>query len=261
MDSLVAIPVFNELRHVHDVLDEVLGLHDDVLVIDDGSTDGTSNALDARGDIHLLRHPENRGYGQSLIDAFAFAADRDFRWLITMDCDRQHQPAQIQQFIDLASYCDCDLVSGSRYMIDMPGNDRPPEERLSINREITQLVNDVLGMQITDAFCGYKAYQVDSLKWLAPSIPGYAFPMEHWVQVARADFKMRELPVPVIYNDPERHFGGLLDDSDVRRQHYLDVMLMELIQPRQQPWQMMRLQRDWANPAGVKGVGSRFPHA
>lgn len=250
MRSLVAIPVFNEKQHVGDVLDEVLDLHQDVLVVDDGSTDGTSELLDARGDIHLLRHPENRGYGQSLIDAFAFSQEKEYDWLITMDCDRQHQPAQIQQFIDLASYCDCDLVSGSRYMIDMPGNDAPPPERQGINKRITRLANDVLGLEITDAFCGYKAYQVPSLRWLAPTIPGYAFPMQHWVQVARAGFKMRELAVPIIYNDPNRHFGGLLDDSDVRYQHYLDVLTLELIQPRQEPWQMMRLQRDW--PASLR---------
>ncbi|MCG3180502.1 MAG: Undecaprenyl-phosphate mannosyltransferase [Phycisphaerae bacterium] len=252
MRSLVAIPVFNEIRHVDDVLDEVLGLHDDVLVIDDGSTDGTSDALAARRDIRLLRHPENRGYGQSLIDAFSYARRHRFDWLITMDCDRQHQPAQINQFLELATYCDCDLVSGSRYMIDMPGNDRPPLDRQSINGRITVLVNDVLGLEITDAFCGYKAYQVPALKWLAPTIPGYAFPMQHWVQVARAGFKMRELPVPIIYNDPKRHFGGLLDDPSVREQHYLDVMLLELIQPRQAPWQMMRLERDWTDlPIGA----------
>ena len=49
-----------------------------------------------------------------------------FDWVITMDCDRQHQPAQIGQFLELAGYCDCDLVSGSRYMMDFASNDAPP---------------------------------------------------------------------------------------------------------------------------------------
>jgi len=249
MRSLVAIPVFNEIAHVSDVLDAVLELHDDVLVIDDGSTDGTSDLLDRRrDDVRLVRHPENRGYGQSMIDAFAYARRYDFDWLITMDCDRQHQPAQIAQFLELASYCHCDVVSGSRYLTDLPGNDTPPVERRGINRRITELVNGVLGLGLTDAFCGYKAYKVPSLAWLAPTVPGYAFPMQFWVQAARAGFKMRELPVPVIYNDPNRHFGGLLDDAQVRLQHYLDVMLMELLHPRQAPWQMMRLNHDFPLP-------------
>ncbi len=249
MRSLVAIPVFNEAAHVNDVLDEVLDLHDDVLVIDDGSTDGTSGLLDRRrGDIRLVRHPENRGYGQSMIDAFAYARRYGFDWLITMDCDRQHQPAQIAQFLGLASYCHCDVVSGSRYLMDLPDNDPAPPERLRINRTVTDLVNDVLGLSLTDAFCGYKAYKVESLAWLTPTVPGYAFPMQFWVQAARARFKMRELPVPVIYNDPNRHFGGMLDDAQVRLQHYIDVMLMELLHPRQEPWQMMRLNHDFPRP-------------
>lgn len=248
MRSLVAIPVFNEVRHVDSVLDEVLALHDDVLVVDDGSTDGTGQRLDRRNDIALLRHRQNSGYGQSLIDAFAFARRHRFDWIITIDCDRQHQPAQIVQFLQLADYCDCDLVSGSRYLADLADNDRPPPDRLSINQHVTALLNDLLGLRLTDAFCGYKAHKVNSLEWLTLTETGYAFPMQLWVQAARARFKMRELPVPIIYNDPSRHFGGRLDDPDSRLRHYHDVLTCELISPAQQPWQIMRLHRDWPVP-------------
>ncbi|MDD4890410.1 MAG: glycosyltransferase family 2 protein [Phycisphaerae bacterium] len=248
MRSLVAIPVFNEARHVNAVLDEVLSLHRHVLVIDDGSTDGTAQLLDERDDVQIVRHPRNRGYGQSIIDAFNFARRHAFDWVITMDCDRQHQPAQIAQFLESATYCECDLVSGSRYLMDLPGNDAPPPDRLSINQTLTKALNDVLGLRLTDAFCGYKAHKVDSLQWLNLTATGYAFPMQFWVQAARARFKMRELPVPVIYPDLKRSFGGRLDNAAVRLQHYRDVMLQELLSPVQEEWQMMRLHRDSPEP-------------
>lgn len=241
MRSLVAIPIFNEARHVDNVLDEVLSLHPHVLVIDDGSTDGSAQLLDARDDIQVVRHPVNRGYGQSIIDAFMFARRHAFDWVITMDCDRQHQPAQIAQFLEVATYCDCDVVSGSRYMMDLPGNDAAPADRLSINQRLTTTLNSVLGLQLTDSFCGYKAHRVASLQWLTLTETGYAFPMQFWVQAARAKFKMREMPVPLIYNDPNRHFGGRLDDAAARFQHYTDVLLKELTSPVQEQWQMMRL--------------------
>lgn len=73
MRLLIAIPVFNERKYVEHVLAKVLRYHHDLLLVDDGSTDGTGDYLATRRDIGLIRHPENRGYGQSLIDAFKHA--------------------------------------------------------------------------------------------------------------------------------------------------------------------------------------------
>src|SRR5205085_12523603 len=89
---LIAIPVYNELKYVEHVLDRVKQFHGDILVVDDGSTDGTARILSSRSDIHLIRHADNQGYGQSLIDAFAHADAHGYDWLITMDCDEQHEP-------------------------------------------------------------------------------------------------------------------------------------------------------------------------
>ena len=76
MRLLVAIPVFNELKYVEKVLDKVRSFATDILCIDDGSTDGTAELLAKRDDIQLIRHPVNRGYGQSIIDAFNYASSR-----------------------------------------------------------------------------------------------------------------------------------------------------------------------------------------
>ncbi len=95
MRILVAIPVFNELKYVEKVLDKVSQFTPDILCIDDGSTDGTAELLAGRGDIQLIRHPVNRGYGQSIIDAFQFADAHGYDWVITMDCDEQHEPERI----------------------------------------------------------------------------------------------------------------------------------------------------------------------
>ena len=89
---LTALPVYNEVRHVTPVLDEVLRYSREVLVVDDGSTDGTSDVLAARRDIHVVRHPKNRGYGAGLRSAFEFALRDDYDVLVTIDCDGQHQP-------------------------------------------------------------------------------------------------------------------------------------------------------------------------
>ena len=92
MEHLVAIPVYNEERYVDAVLAEVRRHTSDVLVIDDGSTDGTPGRLAATDGIYRITHRENRGYGQSLIDAFAFARRHGYDWLITMDCPQRDTP-------------------------------------------------------------------------------------------------------------------------------------------------------------------------
>ena len=95
MRVLIAIPVYNERKYVDSVLERVKSFHPDILVIDDGSTDGTQDILAARRDIQLITHKPNQGYGQSLIDAFKHADARGYDWVITMDCDEQHEPEMI----------------------------------------------------------------------------------------------------------------------------------------------------------------------
>ena len=227
---LLAIPVFNEQKHLLSVLGQALSRAPHVLVIDDGSTDATSELLREVPDVHVITHLENRGYGKSLADAFCFAQRHGFSWLITMDCDEQHEPSRIGAFLAAAREDDADIISGTRYPSGW--NDTgAPSDRREINRLITETLNRRLGLQLTDAFCGFKAYRVSSLGAFEITVPGYAMPMQLWVQAARAGLRIRELAVPLIYNDPTRHFGGLLDDPKVRLQHYLDVMEREIREP------------------------------
>jgi dolichol-phosphate mannosyltransferase len=224
---LIAIPVFNERKYVEHVLRKVRAYHDDILLIDDGSTDGTGEYLASRSDIHLIRHPENRGYGQSLIDAFAWADARGYDWVVTMDCDEQHEPERIPDFIREIRSDRWDLISGSRYLTPIADNDRPPTDRQAINAEITTILNDLYHLNLTDAFCGFKAHRVSATRKLKLDIPGYAFPMQLWPQVAHHRLRVTEIPVRLIYNDPTRHFGGMLDDAAHRLNHYLDVLCSE----------------------------------
>jgi dolichol-phosphate mannosyltransferase len=229
MKLLTAIPVYNEQRHLQGVLREVQRYSPEILVVNDGSTDRTAKLLarflreqPARGKIHVISHEQNRGYGAALSSAFAFALDHGVDVLVTMDCDGQHEPARIPVLLEAIH--DADIVSGSRYLRDFRQDTLPPQDRQQINRQITEEINTRFGLQLTDAFCGFKAYRREALAKLHITETGWGMPLQLWVQAAQAGLRIKEVAVPRLYLDPHRAFGGVLDDAQERLAYYRRVI-------------------------------------
>ena len=228
---LTALPVFNEESHIQGVLDEVLKFSPDVLVVDDGSTDGTPRILRRLSGIRLVTHEANSGYGAALRSAFDYAVAEGFDVLVTIDCDGQHEPSLIPEIAAAVYSADdgpIDIVSGSRYLTKFAGDSLPPEDRRRVNMTITQRLNDELRLNLTDSFCGFKAYRVSALEKLEVTELGYAMPLPIWVQVAELGLRVVEFPVPLVYLEEERSFGGSLDDARRRMAYYNEVIDREI---------------------------------
>jgi len=231
MSVLIAVPVYNEAPSVRRVLERIAAQHDRILVIDDGSTDETPEILDElKGPmgLDLIRHEANAGYGRTIRECYARAARDGYDWVITMDCDEQHEPARIEDFMRAIERDDLDIISGSRYIDDTIDDASAPADRRAINRTITRELNERLGLSLTDGFCGFKAHRVSAVRRMSLTEDGYAFPMQLWVQAAALELRVGELGVELIYNDPNRTFGGGLDDAGVRLAHYRAVMEREI---------------------------------
>jgi dolichol-phosphate mannosyltransferase len=221
MRFLTAIPVHNEESSLVSVLSEVLKYAGDILVVDDGSTDQTPELLRRFPTVRTIRHPRNLGYGAGLRTAFNATIDGGYDGLVTLDCDGQHEPERIPE---VASHLpEADIVSGSRYLQVFDAAQRPPEARRRINVEVTRWLNECLGLNLTDAFCGFKAYRTSALKKFEITDDGYAMPLQVWVQAVAQGLKIVEVPVPLIYLDESRAFGGALDNADYRLKHYRQV--------------------------------------
>ena len=222
MRVLTAIPVYNEAKHVREVLAEVRRYCPEILVVNDGSTDGTAELLDREPGLFRIDHRANGGYGAALISAFAFAREGDFDVLVTMDCDGQHQPERIPVLLEAIH--DCDIVSGSRYLRDFRQDTPAPTDRRFINATVTREINQRYGLNLTDAFCGFKAYRREALGKLHITERGWGMPLQLWVQSARQELCVKEIGVPRLYLDPNRAFGGVMNDPEQRLAYYRGVL-------------------------------------
>ncbi len=222
MQVLTAIPVYNEERHLEEVLREVRRYAADILVVDDGSTDRTPELLARQEGIRVVTHPRNRGYGAALVSAFEYAKQQPFDVLVTMDCDGQHEPARIPVLLEAVG--NADIVSGSRYLRDFRQDTLAPQDRRLINQTVTQELNARLGLNLTDAFCGFKAYRTAVLDRFRITETGWGMPLQLWVQAARLRLRVVEVAVPRVYLDPNRAFGGVLDDQAERLAYYRRVI-------------------------------------
>ncbi|GEM_PF-182385 len=224
---LIFIPVYNEAEYVEEILEEVRNSapNIDILVIDDGSTDNTPQILEKETGLHYLRHSENEGYGKTLIDGFEFAIARNYQYIITMDCDKQHQPDEIIKFTEAVKDEDWDIVSGSRYLeVSNEKSCKVPEDRKKINNRITGYINSLTGYNLTDSFCGFKLYKVTSLKKLKLTEHGYGMPLELWIQAWRHNFKIKEVPVALIYLDRDRDQTSSYRKVFRRYRYYLNII-------------------------------------
>jgi len=217
------MPVYNEAPTVAAVLQAVRENFDGVvIVVDDGSNDGTQVELAKHDDIVVVRLGKNQGYGCALRIGFDVAERLGVSRLVTMDCDGQHESAHIPQFL-LALEQGYDIVSGSRYLAESGVSGIAPADRRAINAQITQMINSVTGWGLTDAFCGFKAYAMSALSKFTLIEPGYGMPLELWANAWNAGLTVTELAVERIYRDQSRSFGPVLDDPQQRLDYYLNV--------------------------------------
>lgn len=226
MRTLLIVPVYDEEKYLPEVVEEIkenVSPGTEILAINDGSTDRSGEILEGIPGIRVLTHPANMGYGQTIIDGFRHAIDGGFEAAITMDCDRQHDPRMIGEFQREIAFCD--IASGSRYL--RPADESPPADRAGINRKITRLVNEITGLHITDAFCGFKAYRVEALRKLDITEPSYGMPLQLWVQAGAHRLRVKEVPVELVYVDRSRTFPGKLEDPSQRLRYYLSVIERE----------------------------------
>jgi glycosyltransferase involved in cell wall biosynthesis len=189
---LIVIPAYNAARTIGDVLKGLADLGDHVLVIDDGSDDGTGDIVRHTG-FAVLRHSDNIGVGGALKTAIRWALDRGHETLVTIDADGQHDPRLIGSF--LRSLDGYDLVVGNRFSDRL---ERFNDSKIGANLLAALIVNDAFGTTFTDIACGYRAFRCE--RWILDiAADRYGFLYEHLLQVVARGGRIETLPIPLVY--------------------------------------------------------------
>lgn len=203
MPALVVIPTYQEAENVADVLARVRTSVPDahILVVDDGSPDGTADLAQAKADelgqIDVLRRAAKSGLGPSYRAGFAWGLERGHDVLIEMDADLSHDPAVLPQLIEAVTTGGADLAIGSRYI---PGGSVPgwPAHRRLLSQWGNRYVGVMLRMPVRDATAGFRAYRASILEAIGLDqvrADGYGFQIEMAYEVSKAGGTIVEIPI------------------------------------------------------------------
>jgi len=192
-DFFVIIPAHNEQKHIPSVIKGVKKYSDNIIVVDDGSTDKTSDVAKKEG-VSVLSHVVNLGKGAALKTGCEYALRKRAKRLIFIDADGQHQPQDIPRFLNALK--EADIVFGSRAL-----NKRMPFLLKFGNWFINQTNNLLFGVNLRDTQSGYRAMTseaYDKIKWKSTS---YSVESEMVANTGKKRLKYKEIPIRTIYSD------------------------------------------------------------
>lgn len=192
------IPAFNESPHIAKVVEGVRQHIADVVVIDDGSGDGTAGLARSAG-ATCLQLPGNCGKASALRAGIAFARDHKFTCAITLDGDGQHLPEDIPVMLRVAEETAADLVIGARCF----DRARMPRSRYFSNIIGSRLASALVGCEIRDSQSGFRLFRLDKLDETKLRSRCYELEMEILIKMARAGCTIAHAPVRMIYDDGE----------------------------------------------------------
>ena len=207
--AVVIIPTYNEIENAENIIRAVMNIPHplfDVLIVDDNSPDGTADVVKSlqnefEGRLHLLSRSEKNGLGRAYLAGFAWALERDYDYVIEMDADFSHNPADLPRLYEACRTDGADVAVGSRYVCGVNVVNWPMK-RVLMSYFASKYVRMVTGIPVNDTTAGFVCYHRRVLETLGLGniqFVGYAFQIEMKFKAWKYGFDITE--VPIIFTD------------------------------------------------------------
>lgn len=231
--KLVIIPTYNEIENIRELIQEVMNLDGDfeLIVIDDGSPDGTAQAVialqsDFSTRLHLIQRNEKMGLGTAYITGFEWALAKEYDYIFEMDADFSHNPSDLIRLYEACAVSGYDLAIGSRYITGVNVVNWPIG-RVLMSYFASVYVKFITGLPVKDTTAGFKCYHksvLQGIKLGEVKFIGYAFQIEMKFTAWKLGFKIIE--VPIIFTD--RTKGTSKMSSGIFKEAVVGVLWMKV---------------------------------
>jgi dolichol-phosphate mannosyltransferase len=229
VEKLVIIPTFNERENITVILRAIFDLHQDfhVLVVDDGSPDGTADVVrslqsEMDGSVFLVERKGKLGLGTAYIHGFKWALNQGYNFIFEMDADFSHNPADLPRLYDACKNGDADVAIGSRY-VKGGGVRNWPKNRIALSKGGSLYTRLILWTPVADQTAGFVCYKREVLETINLDeihFAGYAFQIEMKFAAWKLGFKLKE--VPILFED--RKFGESKMNRGIVKEGILGVL-------------------------------------
>jgi glycosyltransferase involved in cell wall biosynthesis len=196
MKIVIGIPAYNEEKNIASLLIKLKKISQDIIVCNDGSNDLTGKIAKELG-ATVIEHEKNLGYGSAIKSIFLKAHEINADILVTFDADGQHRIEDINVILEPIKNNIADIVIGSRFLNN---NQEIPKYREIGIKAITKLTNVTGGTKITDSQSGFRAYSKKILDKIIPQESGMGISTEILIKAQKADFKITEVPITILYD-------------------------------------------------------------
>jgi glycosyltransferase involved in cell wall biosynthesis len=204
--GLVIVPAYQEASRIGPLVRRIRECAADLVVVDDGSTDGTAQEAEAAG-APVIRHGGNRGKGVALTTGFAYAREKGFDFVITMDGDGQHDPGDLGRFVEQYVREGTPVLVGNR-MSDVASM---PWIRRMTNRFMSWLLSREMGQSVPDTQCGYRLFRCDVTPESSARAAGFAAESEVLLRLSDRGVRIGSVPVATIYRDEKSKINPFKD--------------------------------------------------
>jgi dolichol-phosphate mannosyltransferase len=232
-DTLVIIPTYNEIENIEDILRVVFDLEKSfhVLIVDDGSPDGTSDVVkklqyEFPKRLHIVERTGKLGLGTAYIHGFKWALEREYKYLIEMDADFSHPPTSLIELYEACEKEDADLSVGSRYVSGVNVVNWPMS-RVLMSYFASIYVRWITRIPVKDTTAGFVCYHrrvLEKINLEKINFVGYAFQIEMKFTAWKLGFKIKE--VPIIFTDRKR--GQSKMSSSIFKEAIFGVLFMKI---------------------------------